>query len=337
MMNLKRILFLLIFINSTAMLIAMPVVKPAGLSGKVINNEKYDEIYLQDITFNTIETQKPDKDGNFKFETKFNKFDFYLVAFDKENFVIFFPEPGEQTFISIDLKDIRNPKIENSVHSNLYYEYSNQLGSLKANSDRVNLIKKMVDEHSNSPTCIFFIDILDTNEYYSYHEKLSKGISKYSQNEFVKEFISKTANVKKLSPGSEAPEIVLNDPDGKPIKLSSLRGQYVLIDFWAAWCRPCRMENPNNVKLYNKYHDKGFEIYGVSLDKNKDSWLKAIKDDGLTWIQVSDLKYWNSEGAKTYNVKGIPHTVLLDKEGKIIATGLRGNSLKVKLEEIFGE
>ena len=191
-MNLKRILFLLILISSTTILFAIPVVKQASLSGKVINNEKYEKIYLQDITFNTIETQIPDKDGNFKFETKFNKFDFYLVAFDKENYVIFFPEPGEQTVITIDLKDIKNPEIINSVHSNIYYEYSNQLGLLKSNSDRAELVMKMVDEHPNSPTCIFFIDILNKDDYFSYHEKLSKGLSKYSQNEFVKKFITKT-------------------------------------------------------------------------------------------------------------------------------------------------
>ena len=333
MMNFKSTIFLIMLISSTTTLFA----KNASLSGKVINNIKYEEIYLQDISFNTLETQKPDKDGNFKFDTKFNKFDFYLIAFDKENFVVFFPEPGEQTVITIDLKDIKNPEIINSVHSDLYYKVNNKLVTLKNNGDRVDFVKKMIDENPNSPTCIFFINILNTKDYFSYHEKLSEGLSKYSYNKHIKDYITKTENVKNLLVGNEAPDIVLNDPDGKTIKLSSLRGQYVLIDFWASWCGPCRTENPNNVKLYNKYHDKGFEIYAVSLDKNKNSWLKAIKDDNLEWIHVSDLKYWKSEGAKTYNVTGIPHTVLLDKEGKIIANGLRGNFLKLKLEEIFGE
>lgn len=333
MMNFKSTIFLIMLISSTTTLFA----KNASLSGKVINNIKYEEIYLQDISFNTLETQKPDKDGNFKFDTKFNKFDFYLIAFDKENFVIFFPEPGEQTIITIDLEDIKNPGIINSVHSDLYYKFNNKLETLKKNGDRVDFVKKMIDENPNSPTCIFFINILNTKDFFSYHEKLSEGLSKYSYNKHIKDYITKTENVKNLMVGNEAPDIVLNDPDGKTIKLSSLRGQYVLIDFWASWCGPCRMENPNNVKLYNKYHDKGFEIYAVSLDKNKNSWLKAIKDDNLAWIHVSDLKYWKSEGAKIYNVTGIPHTVLLDKEGKIIANGLRGNFLKLKLEEIFGE
>ena len=166
--------------------------KNASLSGKVINNIKYEEIYLQDISFNTLETQKPDKDGNFTFDTKFNKFDFYLIAFDKENYVVFFPEPGEQTVITIDLKNIKNPKIINSVHSDLYYKYNNKLETLKNNGDRVVLVKKMIDENPNSPACIFFIDILNKKDYFSYYEKLSEGISKYSYNKLINDFITKT-------------------------------------------------------------------------------------------------------------------------------------------------
>ncbi|MBA3664556.1 MAG: TlpA family protein disulfide reductase, partial [Bacteroidetes bacterium] len=103
-------------------------------------------------------------------------------------------------------------------------------------------------------------------------------------------------------------------------------------DFWASWCGPCRREMPNVVKAYNKYKDKGFEIYGVSLDQDKDRWVEAIKKDGITWPQVSDLKYWDSEAAKVYGVQGIPFTVLLDKEGKILAKGLRGAELEAAIE-----
>ncbi len=311
--------------------------KNASLRGKVINNTKYTEIKLQDITRKTIETQKLDKDGNFAFNTTFDKFNFYILAFDKKNFTVFFPEPGEKTEIVIDPNDIQNPKITNSKQSQLYYEYSSQFMKIKNHAKQIELVKKMIDENPTSPVCILFADILNTKDYYSYHEKLSKGLAKYSYNKVVADYIAKTKNIKKLSAGNEAPDIALPDPDGKIVKLSSLRGNYVLIDFWASWCRPCRAENPNNVKLYQKYHPKGFEIYGVSLDRSKESWLKAIKDDHLTWIQVSDLKFWQSEGAKIYNVRAIPHTVLLDKEGKIIATGLRGERLAKKLKELFGE
>ncbi|MGZ3901382.1 MAG: TlpA family protein disulfide reductase, partial [Bacteroidia bacterium] len=113
---------------------------------------------------------------------------------------------------------------------------------------------------------------------------------------------------------------------------SSFKGKVVLIDFWASWCGPCRREMPNVVKAYSKYKDKGFEIYGVSLDQDKDRWIEAIKKDGITWPQVSDLKYWECEAAKIYGVQGIPFTVLLDKEGKIIAKGLRGAELETAIE-----
>ena len=139
-----------------------------------------------------------------------------------------------------------------------------------------------------------------------------------------------------LLPGVEAPEISMKDPEGKVRQLSDLRGKVVLIDFWASWCGPCRRENPNVVKLYKKYHDKGFEIYSVSLDKEKSAWLKAIKDDGLIWPNhVSDLNGWTSSGGKTYGIMSVPSTVLVDKEGKIIARNLRGTELERKLAELF--
>lgn len=311
--------------------------KTATLKGKVINNTNYTEIQLQDLTGKTLETQKLSEDGSFVFETKFKEFNFYILAFEKGKFTVFFPEPGEKTVMEIDVNDLKNPKITNSVHSNLFYEYSKLIGETREPEKRSEIAKQMVNKHSNSPTCILFIDLISTETDIAYHKKLVNGIKKYSNNEMVKDFINKTNNIGNLSVGGQAPEIELNNPEGKPIKLSSTRGNYVLIDFWASWCSPCRAENPNNVKLYEKYHDKGFEIYGVSLDKSKDAWLKAIENDNLTWIHVSDLKFWQSAGAKTYNVRGIPHTVLLDKEGKIIATGLRGKELEDKLAELFGE
>lgn len=141
------------------------------------------------------------------------------------------------------------------------------------------------------------------------------------------------------STGSKmAPEIALKNPQGKVIKLSSLRGKYVLIDFWASWCGPCRQENPNVVRLYNKYKDKGFTVYSVSLDKDPEAWKRAITADGLVWPNhVSDLLHWNSPMPSLYGFQGIPYTVLVDKEGKIIATGLRGTSLEQKLVELLGK
>lgn len=138
-----------------------------------------------------------------------------------------------------------------------------------------------------------------------------------------------------LQIGAEAMEIAEPTPQGDTITLSSLRGKYVLLDFWASWCKPCRMENPNLVENYKKYHEKGFEIYQVSLDKDKASWTAAIKQDGLNWTHVSDLAYWQCKSAQLYKVQGIPANFLLDPEGKIIAKDLRGAALGAKLAEIF--
>lgn len=135
--------------------------------------------------------------------------------------------------------------------------------------------------------------------------------------------------------GAVAPDFTQNNTEGTPMKLSDLRGKVVLVDFWASWCGPCRRENPNVIKVYEKYKDQGFDVLGVSLDKKKDAWLKAIKKDELPWHQVSDLKGWKNEVAQLYSVSSIPHTLLLDKEGRILARNLRGEQLEEVLSEIF--
>jgi peroxiredoxin len=137
--------------------------------------------------------------------------------------------------------------------------------------------------------------------------------------------------------GKPAPEFTANTADGKAIALSSFRGKYTLVDFWASWCGPCRAENPAVVKAYRKYHPKGFAILGVSLDETKPEWEQAIRKDGLSWTQVSDLKGWQSSIAALYGVKGIPMNFLLDKDGKIIGKGLRGIDLENKLAESIND
>lgn len=160
---------------------------------------------------------------------------------------------------------------------------------------------------------------------------------KVRNTDFGKEVGEKIAKVKKTQEGSVAPDFTMNDVNGKPVKLSDFRGKWVLLDFWASWCKPCRRENPNVVKAFNEFKDKGFTVLGVSLDKpeDRDKWLDAIAVDSLAWTQVSDLQAWENEAAKLYDVNAIPMNFLINPEGKIIAKYLRGEALMAELKKVL--
>ena len=199
-----------------------------------------------------------------------------------------------------------------------------------------NKIKSEIEKMGTSLTAFYAVNYLDAEKEFSFLKDLANKFEQELPNSrYTQQFVSQINALSKLAIGMPAPDIALPNPEGDTVRLSSLRGKYVMIDFWAAWCKPCRMENPNVVRLYDEYKDKGFEIYGVSLDRTKDAWVDAIAQDNLTWKHVSDLQYFNSEAAALYNINAIPATVLLDKEGKIIAKNLRGPALEEKLAEIF--
>ncbi len=205
-----------------------------------------------------------------------------------------------------------------------------------AQNDVVNKIKAMLPDMGASLVSLFALNFVDINTDFDTYDQLAQRFAKEKPNSpNAKALIGRVARIKGVMVGSEAPEIALSDTTGATVPLSSLRGKYVLLDFWASWCGPCRSENPNVVRMYDKYKSKGFAIYSVSLDKDKESWVRAIRNDRLTWTHVSDLKYWQSEAAQKYGVQGIPATFLLDKDGKIIAKNLRGPALEQKLEEIL--
>ncbi len=207
----------------------------------------------------------------------------------------------------------------------------------QAEAEHVTKIKSLIPEMGTSLVAIFAANnLLNPQRDLAEMEAVAQRFAKENPSpKIVQAYIGYIKRIKGVAVGDEAPDFTLNSPEGQQVSLSSLRGKYVLLDFWASWCGPCRMENPNVVKMYAKYKDKGFAIYGVSLDKDMNAWTAAIKKDGLTWTHGSDLKYWSSAVAQLYGVNAIPATYLLDKDGKVIAKNLRGPSLENKLAELL--
>jgi peroxiredoxin len=213
--------------------------------------------------------------------------------------------------------------------------------------------QQFIAANQNSAALIVALVSLDiNNEFDAWVSVLNQLVNGFGKSPTVKEYVTYTNNVVKqkeeekkkaevaalLAPGKPAPDFEETKTDRTTtVKLSDLKGSYVLLDFWASWCGPCRKENPNVVKTYNKYKDDGFTIMSISLDTDKQKWLGAIAADGLVWPNhVSDLGGWNSKVSRLYNVSSIPFTVLIDKEGNIVQTNLRGTALETKLVEIFG-
>lgn len=312
--------------------------------------------------------------NTFSFKGKVGEGGFYLVNLFNKQRVLVILEGGDNLTLTADGFDEPSKKGKSEVTGSKNMEYFQKVNTLNegfqakaqamtqefqaaaqkndqarqnkiqqdyemARKQMVSELKAMYPAMGSSLVALYGINLIvgqDPEEEMPFLVELASKFEKErAGNSQFEAFVQSVRKLQVVSAGAAAPDISLNTPDGKTIKLSSLRGKYVLIDFWASWCGPCRKENPNVVRMYNKFKNKNFEIFGVSLDDNKQKWTGAIAQDGLGWMHVSDLKGWQSQGAALYSVTAIPATFLIDKEGKIIAKNLRGEALEKKLSEVL--
>jgi thiol-disulfide isomerase/thioredoxin len=325
-------------------------------------------------TVQHLDSTTIDKEGKFSFHTSGIYKGFYTVRVTQQDYATLILDSAEKVQLSGNAQNLGYTyTVDGSKDSKLFWEFNmeakvnmmkrdsmqhlfeaimNTLGGNKKKLDSLNdafekpydilmaeqdaFIKKFVSSNLGSFACLAAIQQLSPDKDMAYYKSLDSALTKtYPHSVYVQIFHSKTVAMLKVAVGAMAPEINLPDTSGKMIALSSLRGKYVLIDFWASWCGPCKESLPGLVKIYDKYKDKNFTVYSVSLDKFKKDWEAAIQHFDMPWTQVSELKYWSSKVVSLYNFEGIPFTVLVSPDGKILAKKLGDSELEEKLQELL--
>lgn len=293
-----------------------------------------------------VDTLRIGKDGDFKITLNHSKPTLFTLQPTERGggvcYILLEPKDRVKADIIyfVDRKAFSISSSKGSKNVELFSQFNNLLLAAVTPEQQAQLpdrAQQLIANNSHILMSAFLVTFFENNfdQYATLFAKVRNDlIEKYPDDPYVKHLDQRLQGV--VLPGMEAPDIVMKDPEGNDRRLSDLRGQIVLLDFWASWCGPCRRENPNVVRMYERFHDQGFEIFSVSLDKDREAWLKAIRDDHLDWPNhVSDLNGWTSSGGSTYGVKSVPSTVLIDREGRVVARNLRGSELERKLEQLL--
>jgi peroxiredoxin len=337
------------------------------IEGKVENAGKLKKVMLYE-TDQLIDSAFLNEDNEFKFKRSSPEPNFYTLAVGEKTFLVIAKNGDELTFSTNSADSTGTYQVKGSEDSEKIAQFnqiSNKYG--KVYLDIQNQYSKLLDQNPNAKDSItavlmpkfqenmnaFSMEALKFAEdnkdnlagFYAAgtidQSKFEPELIKYAEeiklkfpgNKAVQSFVGRMEAVKSVSVGQPAPDFELPTPDGKQVKLSDFKGKYVLLDFWASWCGPCRQESPNLVKQYNTFKNKNFAILSVSLDDDKSAWLKGIKDDNLNWTHVSDLKRWDGKVSNLYKVEGIPASFILDPSGKILAKNLYSSDLEAFLNK----
>ena len=328
-MNRKLILTLAIVAGGVLATNAQKV-SPLKLSGTLSSQQK--KVYLQkyiDRYYEVVDSAIVEN-GKFSFSSQIALPEIYGLSVSlKDTPLLVFLDEGD---IHVDLNPARGyqeSKITGSATHDLY---------LKFHKNRDSDLTTFIQQHPHSIVSLYilyreYVSRLSSEEIEQNLDLLDANLQQLSYADILRKVIDSR---KVTDIGQQVPDFSISDINGKTVKLSDFIGQgYLLLDFWASWCGPCRKENPNVVEAYNKYHNQGFDVLAVSLDKTKEAWLRGIEEDGLKYHHVSELKFWNSDVARLYGIRSIPSNLLINSEGKIVAKNLRGNELQEVLSQFI--